>query len=159
MKQTALTFGALVVVWLGLSGHYNGLLLSLGAMSCVLVTLLAVRLGLERDGGAFVHMRTFALTRYMAWLLVEIAKANIDVTRRILSRGPDIDPVMVKVAADQVTDVGRVIHANSITLTPGTLSISCGVDGIEVHALSSEAAAELLEGEIGRRVSEAERKA
>ena len=159
MKQTALTFGALAVVWLGLSGHYNGLLLSLGAVSCVLVTYMSVRLGLERDGGVFVHMSTLALIRYMAWLLVQIVKANIDVTRRILSAGPNIDPLMVKVDADQVSDVGRVIHANSITLTPGTLSITCGTDGIEVHALSSEAAAELLEGEIGRRVSQVERKA
>ena len=120
---------------------------------------MAVRLGLERDGGVFVHMRTLSLIRYMAWLVVEIVKANIDVTLRILSAGPNIDPVMVKVDADQISDVGRVIHANSITLTPGTLSISCGIDGIEVHALSSEAAAELLKGEIGRRVSQVERKA
>lgn len=157
MKQTALTFCVLVLVWLALSGHYNALLLSLGAASCVLVTLLAVRLGLERDTGLFLRMQTFGFVRYIGWLIVEIIKANLDVSRRILSRGPDIDPVMVKVDADQVSDVGRVIHANSITLTPGTLSISCGTDGIEVHALSSQAAAELLEGEIGRRVTQIER--
>ena len=157
MKQTGLTLVILVLVWLALSGHYNGLLLSLGAVSCLLVTYMAWKLGLEREGGAFLRMRTLPLVSYMCWLIVEIVKANLDVTKRILSRGPEIDPVLIKVPADQVSDVGRVIHANSITLTPGTLSMTCGTDGIEVHALSSEAAAELLEGEIGRRVTQVER--
>ncbi|MEJ2094972.1 MAG: Na+/H+ antiporter subunit E, partial [Gammaproteobacteria bacterium] len=88
-----------------------------------------------------------------AWLLKEIIRANIDVSRRILSPRCDISPTVVKVKSSQKTTVGRVIYANSITLTPGTVSMSIDNDLILVHALSAEGAAALDEGEMDRRIS------
>ena len=91
MKQTALTFGVLAFVWLALSGQYGSLFLALGAASCVLVIVMASRLGLERQNGLFLQTHTIGFVSYVGWLLVEIVKANLDVARRILSRGPDIE--------------------------------------------------------------------
>lgn len=140
-------------IWFLLSGHTSGLILGLGVVSCVFTVWLVARLGLLNEEGVLSNVRLVGLLSYAVWLFVEIVKANLDVAKRIIAPGESIDPVIVQVPATQRTDVGRVIHANSITLTPGTLSIGVSSDEIEVHALSSAAAEELLQGEIGRRVT------
>jgi multicomponent Na+:H+ antiporter subunit E len=89
---------------------------------------------------------------YLAWLGKEITKANIDVAKIILDPALPISPVMVRVPATQTTDVGKVIYANSITLTPGTVSVEVMDDEILVHAITSEAAEGLADGDMDSRV-------
>ena len=84
--------------------------------------------------------------------------ANIDVSRRILDPKLPIRPNFIRVKASQQGDLGRVIYANSITLTPGTVSVDMEADEITVHALSYEGAAEDMSGEMDRRVSALEGK-
>jgi multicomponent Na+:H+ antiporter subunit E len=79
--------------------------------------------------------------------------ANLDVARRILTPALPIAPTVIKVKASQKSELGQVIYANSITLTPGTVSLMVEEDGIIVHALSLEAAAELAAGDMDRRVT------
>src|SRR3546814_10939326 len=69
---------------------------------------------------------------------------NIDVAKRVLSRGPDISPTVARLKITQRTDLARVIYANSITLTPGPVSVDVGHDAILVHALSREGIEGLL---------------
>lgn len=152
---------ALVILgalWFGLSGLTLPLIVALGAASVALSVWLGVRLGVIGRDPMLRALHPTRTVQYCGWLLVEIVKANVDVVKRILRPGASIDPVIVTVRADQLTDIGRVIHANSITLTPGTLSIEVTEDEIEVHALSSDAADELCGGEIGRRVNLCERR-
>jgi multicomponent Na+:H+ antiporter subunit E len=92
----------------------------------------------------------------LPWLLWEIAKANVDVARRVLSRRPAIAPSLLRVRAGQRGDLGRAIYANSITLTPGTVSIEVAGDEITVHALTAEAADGLRTGEMDRKVTDYE---
>ena len=80
----------------------------------------------------------------------------MDVALRILNPGLPISPRLVRVRAGQRTDVGRVLYANSITLTPGTVTIDTEGDTITVHALTAEAAAGVESGEMDRRASRAE---
>ena len=75
------------------------------------------------------------------------------VGRRALGPGLDISPTLLRVSASQKTDLGRVIYANSITLTPGTVSVDVEGGTILVHALSRDGAAALEEGEMDRRVT------
>jgi multicomponent Na+:H+ antiporter subunit E len=82
-----------------------------------------------------------------------VAKANADVALRILSPSKGISPRVIRVASTQRSDIARTVYANSITLTPGTISIDVSRDAITVHALSREGAEELAEGEMGERVS------
>ena len=90
------------------------------------------------------------------WLMWQIVKSNIDVARIILQREPSISPTMFLVEAGQKTELGHVIYANSITLTPGTITVDV-IDGkLEIHALTKEAAAELETGEMDRRVTRME---
>ena len=142
---------ALAVVWLLLSGHYDPLLLTLGGLSCLFVTFIALRMDVVDHEGHPVHLTWRALT-YWPWLLWQIIKSNIDVARIIVSPSLPISPELIKVETSQSDDLGRVVYANSITLTPGTVSIFVWSDSIEVHALTHETATELKSGEMNRRV-------
>ena len=82
--------------------------------------------------------------------------ANIVVTRIILSRKMPLYRNLISVRANQKSELGRVILANSITLTPGTVSVVLQGDRILVHALSFEGAEEDLSGEMDRRVCQLE---
>ena len=92
------------------------------------------------------------LLRYAFWLFGTVIRANFDVARRILHPRLPITPMVIRVPAEQRTAPGRVSYANSITLTPGTISLEVSDDEIEVHALSVDAAEDLQSGEMGRRV-------
>jgi multicomponent Na+:H+ antiporter subunit E len=139
-------------VWLLWSGHTEPLLLAMGAVSTVLVVAIVVRMRLVDEEGAPIGLPARAF-RFLPWLFWQIAKANVDVARRILNPRLPIHPALIRVKAGQRRDVGRVIYANCITLTPGTVSVDVEGDEIVVHALSREAAEGLQTGEMARRVS------
>ncbi len=138
-------------LWLLLSGHYVPLLLTFGVLSSILIVWIAARLDVI-DHEAIPLQIKFGYLGYLAWLSKEIAKANIDVAKLIVDPALPISPVMIRVPATQTTDVGKVIYANSITLTPGTVSVEVRDDEILVHAVTREAAEGLASGDMDRRV-------
>ena len=83
---------------------------------------------------------------YWPWLIVEIIKSNIAVAALILGSRENIKPILIRIPANQKTELGQVTYANSITLTPGTVSIAVGENMIDVHSLSKEAAEDLKQG-------------
>jgi multicomponent Na+:H+ antiporter subunit E len=99
-----------------------------------------------------------SLIQYWIWLAKEIGKANIDVAKIVLSPKMEISPRMVRVKATQKTDVGITTFANSITLTPGTVSVDIDNDEILVHAITDEMAQGLLESDMDARVTAVEAK-
>ncbi len=141
--------------WLIWSGHFDALLLSLGAASVGGVLAIAHRMHIV-DREALPVQIALRGVYYLPWLFWQIAKANLDVAARIVRPRMPIDPRVVRVKAGQVHDVYRVIYANSITLTPGTVSIDIEGDEITVHALTAEAARDVESGEMDRRVSRLE---
>jgi multicomponent Na+:H+ antiporter subunit E len=143
--------GVLFGMWLLLSGHFEPLLLGFGAASCLLVVLIAYRMDVVDREGHPTHIWHRALL-YWPWLLLEIAKSNFAVARLILHPNLPISPVLLQVSASQKTDLGQVIYANSITLTPGTVSVELEDGKILVHALTEEGATALETGEMDRRV-------
>ena len=94
---------------------------------------------------------------YLLWLAAQILHSNLDLVRRIWRRESDVDPVLLRVPLPQRSDSCRVIYANSINLTPGTLTVEMGDDSLLVHALAPRSAQSLQEGEMARRVSELEK--
>lgn len=142
----------LFVVWLLLSGHFEPLLLGFGLVSCVLVGWIAHRMDLVDHEGQPVHLG-WRVVPYWLWLLGEIVKSNIAVAKVILDPGLPISPVMVRPKATQRSELGRVIFANSITLTPGTVSVQVGNDAILVHAVTEEIGADLMSGTMDGKVS------
>ena len=139
-------------LWLLLSGHYEPLLLGLGAASCLVVVWIAGRMDVVDREGHPIHLTWRALP-YWGWLGWEIAKTNVDVARIILNPKMPISPRMVRVKASQKSELGHVVYANSITLTPGTVTVDLVDGGLEVHALTKAAADDLASGEMDRRVT------
>ena len=145
----------LFATWLLLSGYFVPLILGFGVLSCVLVVLIARRMDLIDHEGHPIHLGIRGFT-YWFWLAWEIVKANLDVAKRIVDPQLPISPTLVRVKTSQKSELGQVIYANSITLTPGTVSLRIGFDEILVHAISREGAAELASGEMDRRATRLE---
>lgn len=151
-KRTLTLTVLLAALWLVLSGYLKPLLLQLGLASIVLVVAIAARMDVVDHEGHPYHLRIHRVFRYWGWLLIGIIKSNLDVTKRILSPSMPISPTLIRIPASQQTMVGQVIYANSITLTPGTVSIDIDDGMIEVHALTRETAETLRGGEMDRRI-------
>ena len=142
-----------MAVWLLNSGHYTLLITSFGVASCLLVVWLSRRMGIVDEEGMPVHL-LHRLPIYLPWIAKEVVKSNLDVARRILALGrPDVSPRLFEAPTTQHSDLGRVLYANSITLTPGTVSIRVHGTKITVHSIADEVADDLLEGEMDRRVT------
>jgi multicomponent Na+:H+ antiporter subunit E len=153
MKHSIALFLLLMAVWLLNSGHYTALITSFGVGSCLLVVWLSRRMGIVDDEALPIHLLP-RLPFYLPWIAKEVFKSNLDVARRILSFGrPDVSPRLFDTPTTQHSDLGRVLYANSITLTPGTVSLRVHGEQITVHAIADEVADELLEGEMDRRVT------
>lgn len=149
----AISLGAVAfALWLLLSGHYVPLLIGLGLASSFAVVLIARRMDVIDHESQPLHVTWRALS-YFPWLLIEIVKSAIDVSRAILSPRLALRRRLLEVPADQGHDLGRVIYANSITLTPGTVTIDTEGATLIVHCLTETAAAGLASGDMGRRVS------
>ncbi len=145
----------LYVLWLLLSGHFEPLLLGLGALSCLIVVIIALRMDVIDHESHPIHL-TARLPLYWVWLLWEIVKANITVAKLVWHPALPICPTVVRVRASQQTELGQVIYANSITLTPGTVSLNLEDHHIDVHAITTWLAADLQAGDMDRRVTQIE---
>ncbi|NNF77184.1 MAG: Na+/H+ antiporter subunit E [Rhizobiales bacterium] len=150
--MTSLYGVVLFVLWLLLSGHYDPLLLGLGIASVGLTVYLAHRMDIF-DHESFPVQLLSRYPVFFVYILREIVKSNIDVLKRILSRDADaVNPRLEEFPLPQITDLGRVIYANSITLTPGTVSVELTKDSVIVHALAKDFADDLLTGEMARAI-------
>ena len=159
MLQKLGLFVALCAAWMLWSGYFKPLLLGLGLVSVLACVYLAMRMRrTDGEGAGFsIIDHIHQLATYWPWLLVEIAKSNIDVARIVLAPKIDVDPVMIRVTATQQTGLGKVIYGNSITLTPGTITVDMEGDQIIVHALTQAGAEGVREGGTDRRVTALER--
>ena len=148
-----LSLGAtLAAVWLLLSGHYEPLILALGACSIAVVIRITHRMDAIDQETHPIHLAGKALS-YFPWLLWEIVKANIDVAKVIIDPKLPIGLRILRVDGSQQTDIGLVTYANSITLTPGTVTIWDEGTRLDVHALTPAAVDGLLSGKMDRRVT------
>jgi multicomponent Na+:H+ antiporter subunit E len=147
----------LLVFWLVLSGHYTPLLLSLMVVSVAVVCWMIWRADFDRrfDVTPFFDIRLEYVLRtiaYVPWLAWQVLVAAVAASRRVWSPRPDLRPTVADTPADHLAPVPQVVYANSITLTPGTLSLDVHDDAIEVHSLDPEGIEELEQGGMLRRV-------
>ena len=155
MKTILSSFVSLFLLWALLSGYFKTNLIVLGILSCVFVTLISIELKIY----SLHHERirtNLRLPLYIPWLLKEIVKSNLHVANLILSGSKEIRPQLVTVKPSQKTKTGVAIHANSITLTPGTISIDINDDQILVHALTDHTAQGIIDGDIDKQVTKLE---
>lgn len=145
----------LFAFWLLLSGIYTAFLVFSGFMAAVAVAWFAWRMGAADSEGHPFHLTLGALT-YWPWLVKEIALSGWQVTRIILDPRLPVSPRLVRFPPSQKTTVGIVTHANSITLTPGTITVEARPDEFLVHALTRTGAEGLADSEMDRRVKRLE---
>ncbi|MFT6040018.1 MAG: multicomponent Na+:H+ antiporter subunit E [Gammaproteobacteria bacterium] len=150
----ALSFLFLFSFWWLLSGQTKPLLLGTGVVVCALVALLSTRMGLVDEES---HPMSFIpkLVTYAPWLAWQVLQSNWDVTKRVWSPQLKVQPRFFSVPCDLKTEFGRATYANSITLTPGTVTVDTG-DAFLIHALHQEAADSLATGDMERRVQRLE---
>jgi multicomponent Na+:H+ antiporter subunit E len=155
----AISMGAvLFAFWLALSGHMSAMLLAIGLASALLCVYAARRLRILDIEGHPIELATGFLL-YAPWLIVEIGKSALAVARVILDPRLPISPEMKVVKAGQRTGMGIATFANSITLTPGTITVAVNGGELTVHALVGASAADLEGGEMDRRVRALEERA
>ena len=156
MRSLFISFVLLSLTWLLLSGVYKGLIIGLGALS-VLLTIYFVRRMDKVDGYTIdFPISIFKFLGYFFWLILEIAKSNIELVKVIIKGNNHINKKMIFVSTSQRSDLGKVIFANSITLTPGTISVSLENNQVCVHVLNfKESSTKGLE-EMNRRVKNIE---
>lgn len=134
-----IVFAATWMLW---SGMLKPLLLGLGLVSALLVLGLAFRIGFFESSMHTLHMMR-RLPRYWAYLVPEIVKANLAVTRIVLSRRLPVSPCIATVDASRLPLSSQAVLANAITLTPGTLTLDVNAGQIEVHCLTQAVAQDL----------------
>jgi multicomponent Na+:H+ antiporter subunit E len=140
------------VTWLVWSGLFKALLLFLGLLSCIVCVWISLRMRLF-DDYLFDVPVGMGLLGYWIWLTREIIKSSLSVTRIVLSPDLPISPRVARIRAGSDNPYDHVLLANSITLTPGTLSMDLDKGYVTVHSLTEEGMRDLLSGEMDRRVT------
>jgi len=155
MLLSVSAFIALFAFWLLLSGYFTAFLIAAGVGSAVAVVLFARRMEVvDREGHPIDLWR--AVVSYWPWLAKEIVKSGWEVSRMILHPRLPISPTLVRFRPSQRSAVGLVTHANSITLTPGTITVEAKDGEFLVHALTRSGAQGVVDSEMDRRISELE---
>ena len=136
--------------WLLMSGYHTPLILSLVVISCLLCVYLTIK-------GKFLDNETLPiyffprLIQYTLWLIKEILKSNIQTAKVIIMKSEE--PELFSVKASQKTNEGKVTYANSITLTPGTVTTQIKNDIFEVHALTKDFGDDVRSSEMDKMVT------
>ncbi|HDQ39677.1 MAG TPA: cation transporter [Desulfonatronum sp.] len=159
LRHRGLILQALLLsaIWLLLSGKTEPIYLFWGAVSVAFVLWMSNRIHniplAENEPCGTTRINIPRLIIYLVWLVGEIIKAGFYVAYVILHPKMPIEPMLVRFTSKQPNVMARVILANSITLTPGTLTVD--VDGIHftVHALTRDTEEGLVSGEMESRVA------
>jgi multicomponent Na+:H+ antiporter subunit E len=146
--STVLVFATCLGFWLVLSAHAEPALVGLGVLASLVVSW--ANRGRERLSPTLRGVP--GLARYLPWLLKEVAVSNLQVARLVLDPRLPITPTIVRLRAPFSGDVALTTLANSITLTPGTVTLDVEGSDLVIHALTEGAAASLLRGELASRV-------
>jgi multicomponent Na+:H+ antiporter subunit E len=153
----ALTFVIMFGLWVLLSGRFDAFHLSLGLISCGIVSYLSSDLLFSAPRPRGLPSQWARFIRYIPWLMIEIFKANLHVA--YLALHPRmmelIDPRIIKFQSKLKSELALVTFANSITLTPGTITVYVSIDGdFKVHAID-KASADPLPGAMEANIAKA----
>lgn len=142
----------LSLFWMLLSGYIQPLLLSFGAVSVVIVLIVLKRMD-DVDKEPINISSGLRMFRYLTWLVGQIIISSVEVTKLVWGPTNKLSPTLAKISAKNSPKKAHVLYANSITLTPGTLSVDLENDEITVHALHKSSIDELKKGEIEQKIT------
>lgn len=145
-------FLVLLILWVLLSGEFTVLDLGIGVVCSLLVICIATRKRVVDAEGHPIQLLVVTALTYWPWLLYQILRANIDVAYRVWHPRLPISPRLARIPYRTRSDLATVIYANSITLTPGTVTVDVGKRQLLVHSLTAEGEHDLRGGEMHDRV-------
>ena len=156
MKAKVATFAIMLIFWIVLSGMFDAFHMTLGVICCLLVAHFSHDLLFYGDDKAAWGRGVIGLIGYLPWLFYQIILANLEVAYVVLHpRMLDkIDPHVVRFKTKLKRPISKVTFAQSITLTPGTITVSIHKDEVSVYALTRKAS-DALPGEMEERVARA----
>lgn len=137
----------LLIFWIIFNGQFTLEIFTIGLVVCAAIFYFICRFvdySVKKE--LLLYKRSIFLLRYFFILFIEIIKANISTLKLMLSVKREIEPVLVTFKSPLKTDFAKVILANSITMTPGTITISLEGDEYKVHCLDKELMEGLVDG-------------
>lgn len=152
--RSILLFLVLFALWLLLSGHYTPLITSFGIISCAFCVWMSSRISSHDDEGLPLHLLA-GLPVYVLWLVWQIIVSNLLTIKTIFTN--DVSPSMFRVKTGKMSEAGLVLYANSITLTPGTVTVKIMRGGLLVHALTTAMADDVKSDEMGKKIRKIDR--
>ena len=149
-----ITFIILFLNWIIWSGMFDAFHLSLGIISCAIVTYTTHDILFTRERFSYKQIiEVWRFIKYIPWLLWQIILSNIHVAGLVLSPKMPIEPHMIRVKVRLKKDISIVTYANSITLTPGTITADIADGEFYIHCISKKVADDLFTGEMENRVA------
>lgn len=150
-----LTFIALLIFWFMLSGHFSVIIVTSAIIYALIAAYFTHDYFIERISYAGI-IRIFKFIAYLPWLFWEIIMANLQVAYIVLSPKMPISPELVETETELKTDYGKTALANSITLTPGTVTVEITGQKILVHAITKDHADDIRERIIEKKIARIE---
>ena len=155
-QSTVIAAFGLMLLWLSLSGYFNFLQVSFGLVSTFFVVWFTYHLNLlTTDGARSQILRGYPL--YLLWLTWEIIVSNILLAKIILAPKMVLHRQIVHTKANQSSDLAKAIYANSITLTPGTLTVDLNSEGFVVHSMAKTFTDDIRSDKMNDRVAKLEK--
>lgn len=143
----------LFLFWMLFSGKFDAFHLSLGVICCTLVAYLSHDLLFANARAGDMRVVSARFIAYIPWLIYQIVLANLHVAGLVLRRKMPINPHVMKFKTKLETDISAVTLANSITLTPGTITMDIQDGVFYIHAIDQQVADDLNTGEMEDRVA------
>lgn len=148
-------FSILYLHWILWSGKFDAFHLSLGIISCALVTFISHDLYFKRKNvSSKIILEAFRFIKYIPWLLYQIVLSNIHVASLVLNPRMPINPKIIRYKTRLKKDISLATFANSITLTPGTITADIFEGEYYVHVLSNKVADSFISGKMEEMVAQ-----
>lgn len=139
--------------WVLLSGYLQPLLLAFGVASVAIVVIVIKRMDQIDLEPISLHLGHKTL-RYLVWLAGQIILSATHVSKLIWGKSSGVSPALAKISIKNIPPKHHVLYANSITLTPGTLSVDLEGGQVTVHALQAASLEKLEEGSMEKKMSD-----
>ncbi len=138
------------IMWIIFNGRITPEIIIFGAVLSVFIYIFFIRfMGYDPKTNLKIVRNFLRTVKFIAVLIIEVVKANIDVIRLVLSRDIEVEPVLISFKTDLISDLSKVALANCITLTPGTITCELAEDGVyTVHCLDEEMAGGMSESKF-----------
>lgn len=150
--RLAIAIAMLFLVWVLWGGLMKTPVWQLGLVSCGLVLWLTLRMDLARNDLLGIHL-LHRMPRYWIWLARQMVMSNLHMLKLVLGPTSSLRPEVIEFNAEAGSPFALALLGNSITITPGTLTINIDGRRLTVHCLTASNAQDLLEGHMSRRIA------